>query len=45
MGVKPVVPRDGANRDVDDAIAYYLKEGAREAALGLVPALMREPDE
>ena len=39
MGVKPVVPRDRANRDVDDAITYYLKEGAGEAALGLVDAL------
>jgi toxin ParE1/3/4 len=39
MSVKPVVPRDRANRDVDDAITYYLKELAGEAALGLVDAL------
>lgn len=39
MSIKPVVPRDRANRDVDDAIAYYLKEYAEPAALGLVDAL------
>lgn len=39
MHVKPVVPRDRANRDVDDAVAYYLKEHAEQAALGLVDAL------
>jgi toxin ParE1/3/4 len=39
MSVKPVVPRDRANRDVDDAVTYYLKEDAEEAALGLVDAL------
>src|SRR5262249_61331192 len=39
MSVKPVVPRDRASRDVDDAITYYLKELAGEAALGLVDAL------
>lgn len=39
MSSKPVVPRDRANRDVDDAIAYYLKEHAEPAALGLVDAL------
>lgn len=39
MHVKPVVPRDRANRDVDDAVAYYPKEHAEQAALGLVDAL------
>jgi toxin ParE1/3/4 len=39
MSVKPVVPRDRANQDVDDAITYCLKELAGEAALGLVDAL------
>lgn len=38
MSHKPVVPRDRANRDVDDAIEHYLKEQAA-AALGLVDAL------
>lgn len=39
MHVKPVVPRDRATGDVDDAVAYYLKEHAEQAALGLVDAL------
>jgi toxin ParE1/3/4 len=37
--VKPVIPREQANRDVEDAIEYYLKEGSATAALGLVDAL------
>jgi toxin ParE1/3/4 len=36
LSVKPVIPRDRANRDVDNAIAYYVKE---QAALGFVEAL------
>jgi len=36
---KPVVPREQANRDVDEAIAYYLGEDAGQAALGFVVAL------
>ena len=39
MKAKPVIPREQANRDVDDAIAYYLSEGAEAAALGLIDAL------
>lgn len=39
MTAKPVVPREQANRDVDDALAYYLSEGAESAALGLIDAL------
>jgi toxin ParE1/3/4 len=37
--MKPVVPREQASRDVDDAVEYYLKGGAAHAALGLVDAL------
>jgi toxin ParE1/3/4 len=36
---KSVVPRELANRDVDDAIDYYLGEGAEKAALGFIDAL------
>ncbi len=36
---KPVVPRELANRDIDDAIAYYLREGAEQAAFGFSDAL------
>ncbi len=39
MTAKPVVPREQANLDVDDALAYYLSEGAETAALGLIDAL------
>ena len=39
MSAKPVVPREEANRDVDDAIDYYLGEGAGQAATGFVDAL------
>jgi len=36
---KPVVPRELANRDIDNAIAYYLSEGTEQAALGFIDAL------
>ena len=35
MKQKPIVPRELASRDVDNAIAYYLEEQAEKAALGL----------
>lgn len=41
MTAKPVVPRALANRDVEDAIEYYLNEGAGKAALGFIAALER----
>ena len=39
MTAKPIVPRELANRDVDEAIAYYLSESSDEVALGFVDAL------
>lgn len=39
MSAKRVIPRARANRDVEEAIAYYLREAGREAALGFVKAL------
>lgn len=39
MKAKPVIPRERANRDVDETIAYYLAEGAEQAALGFIDAL------
>lgn len=39
MTAKPVVPRELANRDIDDAIAYYLSEGTEQAALSFIDAL------
>jgi toxin ParE1/3/4 len=38
---KPIVPRELANRDVEDAISYYLGESSNEVALGFVDALQR----
>jgi toxin ParE1/3/4 len=38
---KSIIPRALANRDVDEAIAWYLSENAAQAALGLVDALER----
>jgi toxin ParE1/3/4 len=38
---KPVIRRELADRDVDDAIAYYLKEATVDVALGFVDALER----
>lgn len=39
MTSKPVIPRSQANRDVDAAIAYYLEQGADDAALGFIDTL------
>jgi toxin ParE1/3/4 len=36
---KPVVPREQARQDVDDALAYYLAQDAEAAALGFIDAL------
>jgi toxin ParE1/3/4 len=36
---KPVVPRESATRDVDEAIEHYLNEGTDAAALGFIDAL------
>lgn len=41
MKLKPVIPRELANRDVDNAIAHYLNEQAEKAALGFIDALER----
>ena len=39
MRAKPVVPREQVHRDVEDAVAHYLAEGAETAALGFIDAL------
>jgi toxin ParE1/3/4 len=44
VNVKPVIPRERAIRDIDEAVAYYLDEGAEQAALGFVNALERAFD-
>lgn len=39
MNTKPVIPRQLANRDVDEAVAYYLDENAAQAALDFIDTL------
>lgn len=39
MKVKPVVPREQANQDVDDAVAYYLAEAATSVAFDFIDEL------
>lgn len=39
MKVKPVIPREQANRDVDEAVAYYLSEAGDAVAFGFIDAL------
>ena len=41
MKSKPVVPREQARRDVEDAVDHYLAEGAPSAALGFIDALRK----
>jgi toxin ParE1/3/4 len=36
---KPVVPREQAQQDVEDALAYYMAEDAEAAALRFIDAL------
>lgn len=36
---KSVIPREWANRDVDEAVDHYLSDGAAKAALGFIEAL------
>jgi toxin ParE1/3/4 len=38
---RPIVPRELANRDVDEAIAHYLSEASDRVALGFIDALER----
>ena len=39
MKAKPVIPRELANRDVDEALEHYLSEDAAQAALNFIEAL------
>ena len=41
MKSRPIVPREQANQDIDEAIAYYLGEDGQQAALGFIDALQR----
>ncbi len=39
MKSKPIVPREAASRDVEDAVDFYLSEAGDQIALGFVAAL------
>lgn len=39
MKARPVIPREQAKRDVDEAIAHYLSEAGEAVALGFIDAL------
>ena len=39
MKRKLIVPREQANRDVDEAVAYYLNQATEIVALGFIDAL------
>ena len=39
MTPEPVVPRERANRDAEEAVDYYLSQGSTKAALAFVDAL------
>lgn len=41
MKSRPVIPRELASRDVEEAIGHYLSEDAGQAALGFIDALER----
>jgi toxin ParE1/3/4 len=41
LKVKTVVLREQAERDVDEAIAYYVDEDSEQAALGFIDALQQ----
>ena len=39
MSAKPVIPRQRAEQDVEDALTHYIAEHAPQAALGMIAAL------
>ncbi len=39
MKSKPIIPRESARRDVEEAIDYYLNETGDQIALGFIEAL------
>lgn len=39
MSPKRIIPRERANRDIDEAVDHYLGEGGEKATLGFIDAL------
>ena len=44
MKAKVVIPREQANRDVDEAVSYYLSEASEAVALGFIDSLEQAYD-
>lgn len=44
MSAKAVIPRTRARRDVEEAVAYYVREAGERVALGFIDALERAYD-
>jgi len=39
LSAKPIIPRQSANQDVDNAVDYYLREAGEKVTLGFIDAL------
>lgn len=39
MKTKPIIPREQASRDVDEAVTFYLREAGEAVAMGFVDVL------
>ena len=44
MKTKPVIPRELAGRDAEDAVDYYLQEVGNQVALGFIESLQKTYD-
>ena len=44
MKTKPVIPRELAGRDAEDAVDYYLQEAGNQVALGFIESLQKTYD-
>jgi toxin ParE1/3/4 len=44
LKTKPVIPRELAGRDAEDAVDYYLQEAGNQVALGFIESLQKTYD-
>ncbi len=44
MKTKPVIPRELAGRDAEDAVDYYLQEAGNQVGLGFIESLQKTYD-
>ena len=42
MKTRPVVPRERAHKDTDEALTFYLSEAGAKVAMGFLDALEQE---